>query len=155
MLNKSTLLMQAIDDGSEAISLGYMLGDEFFPVKKLKLKEGVLSVSSSQNLQDVSSIASESLYGTFIDCVGITSVRFPALMNIGKYGLGEAFSGCTGLTGSVSFPALISVSSGGLYRAFSGCTNLTEVHFPAALSGNSQCTASNMGCSNATVYFDL
>ena len=43
----------------------------------------------------------------------------------------------------------------GLYYAFNNCTGITEVHFKASLSGNSQSTISNMGCSNATVYFDL
>ncbi len=69
--------------------------------------------------------------------------------------LSHAFYVCKGLTGSVSFPALTSIGSSGLYNTFNGCTNLTEVHFPAALSGNSQCTASYLGCTNATVYFDL
>ena len=75
--------------------------------------------------------------------------------SIGSRGLYYAFYHCTGLTGSVSFPKLTSIGSRGLYYAFSSCTGITAVHFPAALSGNSQCTASNMGCTNATVYFDL
>ena len=67
----------------------------------------------------------------------------------------DAFYGCTGLT-SVSFPSLTSISDDdGLYNTFDGCTGLKEVHFKSSLSGNSQCTASNMGCSNATIYFDL
>ena len=75
--------------------------------------------------------------------------------SISASGLVSAFYNCTGLTGSVSFPKLTSIGSDGLRYAFYNCKGLTEVHFPAALSGNSQCTASNMGCSNATVYFDL
>ena len=74
---------------------------------------------------------------------------------IGYSGLEYAFYNCTGLTGSVSFPKLTTVGSSGLDHAFYGCKGVTAVHFPAALSSNSECTASNMGCTNATVYFDL
>ena len=74
---------------------------------------------------------------------------------IADYGLYYAFLGCTGLTGSISFPSLTSIGNSGLGSAFSGCTGITEVHFKSSLSDNSECTASNMGCTNATVYFDL
>jgi hypothetical protein len=43
----------------------------------------------------------------------------------------------------------------GLYSAFEGCSGLTQVHFKASLSGNSECNKAKMGCSKATVYFDL
>ena len=74
---------------------------------------------------------------------------------ISDYGLSYAFYSCTGLTGSISFPSLTSIGNHGLQNAFYNCTGITEVHFKSSLSGNSECTASNMGCSNATVYFDL
>ena len=66
-----------------------------------------------------------------------------------------AFSDCSGLTGSVSFPSLTTIGEFGLISAFDGCSGITEVHFKSSLSGNSDCTASIMGCMNATVYFDL
>ena len=104
----------------------------------------------------LTSIASYCLKKAFRNCTGLTgSVSFPALTSIGRQGLASAFEGCTGLTGSVSFPALTRIVAAGLSYAFEGCTGITEVHFKASLSGNSQCTASNMGCTNATVYFDL
>ena len=103
----------------------------------------------------VTSIGERGLYYAFYGCTGLTSVSFPNLTSIGNYGLSHAFYGCTGLTGSVSFPSLTSIGDSGLYSTFSGCKGLKEVHFKSSLSGNSQCTASNMGCSNATIYFDL
>lgn len=77
------------------------------------------------------------------------------ITSIGDNGLDTAFYRCIRLTGSVSFPNLTSIGSKGLYYTFNGCTGITEIHFPASLSGNEQCTASKMGCTNATVYFDL
>ena len=77
------------------------------------------------------------------------------LTQIGNYGLYNAFYNCTRLTGSISFPNLTSIGDYGLYCAFEKCTGITEVHFKSSLSGNSECTSSNMGCTNATVYFDL
>ena len=81
------------------------------------------------------------------DCSPITS--------IGTSGLSQAFYNCTGLTGSISFQTLTSIGDYGLEYAFYNCTGITEVHFRRSLSGNSQCTSLNMGCPNATVYFDL
>ena len=77
------------------------------------------------------------------------------ITQIGDYGLCFAFYECTGLTGSISFPNLTSIGNHGLRYAFEGCTGITEVHFKSSLSGNSECTASNMACTNATIYFDL
>ena len=74
---------------------------------------------------------------------------------IADYGLYYAFYNCTGLTGSISFPNLTSIGNSGLQNAFKNCSGITEVHFKSSLSGNSECTASNMGCTNATVYFNL
>ena len=53
------------------------------------------------------------------------------------------------------FSSITSIGNHGLQNAFYNCTGITEVHFKSSLSGNSECTASNMGCTNATVYFDL
>lgn len=110
-------------------------------------------------LEDASKITQIGDYGlcfAFYECTGLTgSISFPNLTSIGNYGLESAFYECTGLTGSISFPSLTSIGESGLSNAFSGCTGITEVHFKSSLSGNSQCTSSNMGCPNATVYFDL
>ena len=107
-------------------------------------------------LDEVRSISKFGLRSAFYNCKGLTgSVSFPQLTSIGSYGLCDVFYNCKGLTGSVSFPKLTTVGNWGLDHAFYGCKGVTAVHFPAALSGNSQCTASNMGCTNATVYFDL
>ena len=112
-----------------------------------------------KTLPDFSPITSIGRYGlryAFQNCTGLTgSVSFPSLNSIGNDGLYYAFSGCTGLTGSVSFPNLTTIGNRGLRYAFQNCTGITEVHFKSSLSGNSQCTSSYMGCTNATVYFDL
>jgi hypothetical protein len=97
---------------------------------------------------------SSGLSKTFYNDTGLTSISFPALESISQWGMQNTFYGCTGLT-SVSFPKLTTLSSYALSGTFNGCTNLKEVHFHYSLEGNSQCTASYMGCSNATVYFDL
>ena len=95
-------------------------------------------------------------YITLNKITGIKTLPdFSPITSIGYYGLYDAFRGCKGLAGNVSFPNLTSIGSSGLYGAFRSCTGITEVHFKSSLSGNTQCTASNMGCTNATVYFDL
>ena len=110
-------------------------------------------------LEDASKITKIGNYGlsyAFYSCTGLTgSISFPKLTSIGDFGLNSTFKNCTGLTGSISFPSLTSIGNRGLQTAFDDCTGLTEVHFKSSLSGNSECTASNMGCTNATVYFDL
>ena len=104
----------------------------------------------------ITSIGNSGLNYAFRNCTGLTgSISFPSLTSIGNYGLSYAFYNCTGLTGSISFPSLTSIGNQGLQNAFYNCTGITEVHFKSSLSGNSQCTSSNMGCTNATVYFDL
>ena len=104
----------------------------------------------------VTSIGDSGLSYAFYGCTGLTgSISFPNLTSIGEGGLYDAFYFCRGLTGSISFPSLTSIGDDGLYNTFYGCTGLKEVHFKSSLSGNSQCTTSNMGCTNATIYFDL
>lgn len=100
-------------------------------------------------------IESDGLEESFLNCINLKSISFPKLTTIERMGLYFAFAGCTGLTGSVSFPSLTTVSGWGLYNTFRDCTGITEVHFKSSLSGNTQFTASNMGCTNATIYFDL
>ena len=90
----------------------------------------------------------------FYGCTGLTSVSFPNLTSIHYYGLINTFYSCTGLT-SVSFPNLTYIGESGLDSTFHGCTGLKEIHFKSSLSGNFQCTTSYMGCTNATIYFDL
>ena len=80
---------------------------------------------------------------------------FSPITSIGDYGLSYAFYGCSGLTGKISFPSLTSIGTSGLVDVFYNCKGITEVHFKSSLSGNSECTASNMGCTRARVYFDL
>lgn len=112
-------------------------------------------LTGSISFPNLTSIGSKGLSGAFYYCSGLTSISFPNLTSIGSSGLSDAFFYCSGLTGSISFPNLTSIGSSGLYSAFNGCTGITEVHFKSSLSGNSQCTVSNMRCTNATVYFDL
>ena len=81
--------------------------------------------------------------------------NFSPITSIGDIGFRYAFYNCTELTGSISFPSLISIGNRGLNSTFENCTGLTEIHFKSSLSGNSECTASNMACTNATIYFDL
>ena len=112
-------------------------------------------LTGSVSFPNLTSIGSNGLYRAFNGCTGLTGIFFPSLTSIESSGLSNAFNGCTGLTGSISFPSLTSIGSSGLINAFNGCTGITEVHFKSSLSGNSQCTTSNMKCTNATVYFDL
>lgn len=117
---------------------------------------GCTGLTGSVSFPVLTSIGNYGLYMAFFLCRGMAgSVSFPALTTVGEHGLDSALKYCSGLTGSVSFPKLEAIGNQGLYYAFSGCTGLTEIHFKASLSGNSQCTAANMRCTNATVYFDL
>ena len=109
---------------------------------------------TSVDFPELTTVYSYGLFSAFKGCTGLTSVSFPKLTTLQSIGLYYAFYGCTGLT-SVSFPKLTTISSQGLYDVFIGCTNLKEVHFHYSLEGNSECTAENLGCSNATIYFDL
>lgn len=95
-------------------------------------------------------IGDEGLYNAFNMC-SITSVTFPNLESIGKYGMRYAFSDCP-LTEEIRFPKLTTIGYKGLQGAFSSIS--TNVHFKASLSGNTQCTASNLGITG-NVYFDL
>lgn len=142
-----TLATGALEDASEITSIGdYVFYYAFSDCT------GLIGSASFPNL---TLIGKYGLYSTFYGCTGLTSVSFPSLTSIGDYGLNRTFYNCTGLTGSVLFPNLTSIGSKGLYYTFYNCTGITEVHFKSSLSGNSECTASNMGCTNATVYFDL
>ena len=115
-----------------------------------------LATGALEDASEITQIPDYGLYYAFSRCEGLTgSVSFPSLTKIGNSGLENAFFYCTGLTGSISFPSLTSIGNSGLQDAFYNCTGITEVHFKSSLSGNSECTASNMGCTNATVYFDL
>lgn len=115
-----------------------------------------LATGELEDASEITEIGDNLFYYAFQNCTGLTgSVSFPNLTTIGDRGLSNAFYNCTGLTGSVSFPNLTTIGSNGLQYAFRNCTGITEVHFKSSLSGKSQCRASNMGCTNATVYFDL
>ena len=145
---KLTLATGALEDANEITQIpDYGLYYAFY---------GSHLLTGSVSFPNLTSVGDYGLYLAFYDCSGLTgSVSFPNLTSIGDYGLSSAFFYCTGLTGSVSFPKLTSINESGLSDAFKSCTGITEVHFKSSLSGNSQCTASNMGCDNATVYFDL
>ena len=113
-------------------------------------------LTGSISFPNLTSIGNSGLYNAFNNCTRLTgSIPFPSLTSISDYGLYNVFYNCTRLTGSISFPNLTSIGDNGLYCAFEKCTGITEVHFKSSLSGNSECTSSNMGCTNATVYFDL
>ena len=143
-----TLATGALEDASKiTVIANYGLYYAFYNCKGL---------TGSISFPKLTSIGDSGLYYAFYNCKGLTgSISFPKLTSIGNSGLQNAFYNCTGLTGSISFPSLTSIGNSGLQDAFKNCTGITEVHFKSSLSGNSECTASNMGCTNATVYFDL
>ena len=143
-----TLATGALEDASKiTVIANYGLSYAFYRC---------VGLTGSISFPSLTSIGDYGLYITFYNCTRLTgSVSFPSLTSIGNFGLNAAFSGCTRLTGSISFPNLTTIGESALYLAFNNCTGITEVHFKASLSGNSQCTSSNMGCTNATVYFDL
>ena len=115
-----------------------------------------LATGALEDASEITQIGDYGLVYAFNRCGRLTgSISFPKLTSIGNHGLEYAFNLCTGLTGSISFPSLTSIGDYGLSYAFYNCTGITEVHFKSSLSGNSECKASNMGCTNATVYFDL
>ena len=145
---KLTLATGALEDASEITQIpAYGLYYAFYDSSLL---------TGSVSFPNLTSIGDYGLSSAFFYCTGLTgSVSFPKLTSINESGLSDAFKSCTGLTGSVSFPSLTSIGERGLSGVFSDCSGITEVHFKASLSGNSQCTKSNMGCDNATVYFDL
>ena len=101
----------------------------------------------------LTNIARDGMTYCFYDCTGITSISFPKLASIGNYGMQYCFERCQALTGRIDFPNLTSAADYGLKGCFKN-TGVTEVHFKASLSGNSECTASNLGITG-NVYFDL
>ena len=137
------------EKGQEYLSL---IADNFYT-----FEDGVLNCTNNPTITkcDISEVGAFELCYAFYGCTGLTSVSFPNLTSIGVHGLWYAFYGCTGLTRSISFPSLTSIGDSGLRSTFYGCTGLKEVHFKSSLSGDPQCTASKMGCTNATIYFDL
>ena len=138
----------ALEDASKITQIGnYGLYNAFY---------NCTGLTGSISFPNLTSIGNSGLYNAFHNCTRLTgSIPFPSLTSIGDYGLYDVFYNCTRLTGSISFPNLTSIGDNGLYCAFEKCTGITEVHFKSSLSGNSECTSSNMGCTNATVYFDL
>ena len=145
---KLTLATGALEDASKITVISdYGLSYAFYSCTGL---------TGSISFPKLTSIGDFGLNYAFNFCTGLTgSISFPELTSIGDKGLYYAFQGCTGLTGNISFPNLTSIGTSGLHYAFYRCTGITEIHFKSSLSGNSECTASNMGCTNATVYFDL
>ena len=171
-----TLATGTLEDASEITSIGnYGLYYAFYKCTGL---------TGNVSFPNLTSIGSNGLCQAFYGCTGLTGISFPNLTSIGSNGLRYAFYDCAGLTGNISFPNLTSIGSGGLQYAFDNCTGLiggsvffpsltsiesgglknsfrygypgvSEVHFKSSLSGNSECTASNIGNPYATVYFDL
>ena len=133
-------------------------GDYNYTLGGIKVGNFRVAISREKGQKEDLFIIADNFY-TFDDgvlnCADSPTIIESDISEVGKSGLFYAFYGCTGLTGSITFPNLTSIGVEGLYYAFCDCTGLKEVHFKSSLSGNSQCTASNMGCSNATVYFDL
>ena len=138
----------ALEDASEITQIGdYELANVFYMCRGL---------TGSVSFPNLTSIGDYGLYNGFFMCSGLTGkISFPNLTSIGTSGLSYAFYGCSGLTGKISFPSLTSIGTSGLVDVFYNCKGITEVHFKSSLSGNSECTASNMGCTRARVYFDL
>ena len=137
------------EKGQEYLSL---IADNFYT-----FEDGVLSYTNNPTITkcDIHEVDAYELESAFYGCTGLTgSISFPNLTYIGESGLYEAFFGCTGLT-SASFPNLGGIGYTGLWNIFRDCTRLKEVHFKSSLSGNPHCTVSTMGCTNATIYFDL
>ena len=131
-------------------------GDYNYTLGGLKVGNFRVAINREKG-QEYLSLIADNFY-TFEDgvlnCTNNPTITKCDISEVDAYGLGYAFDGCTGLT-SVSFPNLTDIGIGGLEYAFYGCTGLKEVHFKSSLSGDIQCTASNMGCTNATIYFDL
>ena len=145
---KVTLATGALEDASEITQIGdYGLTYAF---------DRCESLTGSISFPNLISIGNFGLQYAFSLCKGLTgSISFPSLTSIGIGGLSGTFRNSTGLTGSISFPSLTSIGKYGLYDTFGYCEGITEIHFKSSLSGNSECTTSNMNCTNATVYFDL
>ena len=142
-----TVKTKVLPDFSSITSIGESGLQEVF--------QNCSGLTGSISFPKLPSIGPAGFDSAFSGCTGITGISFPKLTAIDASGLVRAFYKCTGLTGSISFPNLTTIGISGLNNAFSGCTGITEVHFKSSLSGNSQCTSSNMGCTNATVFFDL
>ena len=140
-------------DGTKFTSVSF---PKLTTIANYGLQYGFYSCSSLKTISfpELTTVKSNGLYYAFNSCTNLTSVSFPKLSTVDSYVLQYAFRNCTGLT-SISFPELTTIGSYALYNTFYECEGLTEVHFHYSLKGNSQCTASYMGCSNATVYFDL
>lgn len=91
------------------------------------------------------------LCATFANCTGITSVSFPELITInGQNAFEYAFQNCE--CSSLSFPKLKTISgSSAMYSAFYGCSNLTTVSFPALTEINSSSVSGMFSsCTNLT-----
>ena len=117
------------------------------------------SFDVGDSFSDIKSIDDYVLFNAFSNCTGLTgSVNFPNLTSIGTSGLTNAFYNCTGLTGSVNFPNLTSVGDNALNKAFYNCTGITEIHFRADAQATIEAQStysSKFGATNATIYFDL
>jgi hypothetical protein len=107
------------------------------------------------NFDSLEEIHDYGLYSGFRGCkIKLSPLSFSKLKSIGKDGMNYCFGSNSYIT-TLSFPKLEIVEEGGLYNCFYNCSSLTEIHFPQSLSNNPECTASNMGCTSATIYFDL
>ncbi len=112
------------------------------------------------------------MYYAFKMCENISgSISFPNLTYVGDYGLAGAFAGTvSGMDAgkrpaitSISFPKLTQLGNHALQFLISSSESITfttEVHFPKALEGNTECTPSNLmypsnKLSAVTVVFDL
>lgn len=114
---------------------------------------GLIGEVSFPELTDADQMGT--MYSAFEGCTGITSISFPKLSSCSYAGLNYAFGDCTGITGVVQFPKLTSIHYSALNQIFANCMDITEVHFTTSLKGDYQCTASTLGCTNSTIYFDL
>jgi len=112
-------------------------------------------LTGSVNLSKVKQIGRGGLSQAFSYCTGITSVNLSSLITVDAYGLSGAFYSCTNLS-SVNLSNLKEIKGElGLQTAFYNCTSLTSITFNnlESIYGNSleKCFSY---CSNlADIYF--
>lgn len=95
-----------------------------------------------------------SFYQCFRNCSNITTVSFPLLREIYQNAFETTFNGCNKIK-SISFPSATYILTDAFKNMFSSGNTVEEIHFKESMAGNVECTASKMGCPNATFYFDL
>ena len=102
------------------------------------------------NFAGVKSVGSNSMFYTFYNCVGITSVNFSSLQSVESRGLISTFFGCKGII-SVDLSSLQTVGNNGMYNTFCDCTGITSVDFSSLQTvGNNGLISAFYGCKGIT-----